>query len=69
MSGQDPKCGSCAYRVNELRRQITPYEAGATMVCLHKAVVREDCAKVRAQGGACGPDAALWTAHSERSAA
>jgi hypothetical protein len=69
MSGQDPKCGSCAYRVNEVRRQITPYQAGATMVCLHKAIGRQDCVSARADQGKCGPDAVLWTAHAERSAA
>lgn len=68
MSQQDPKCGSCAYRVNELRRQPEPYQAGATMVCLHEAVGRQDCAAARASTGKCGPDAALWIAHAERSA-
>ena len=59
MSKQDPKCSTCAYRVNELRRQSDPYSAGTTMVCLHPEVYRADCADVRR--GKCGEFAQLWT--------
>lgn len=60
---QDEKCGTCAYRVNELRRTITPYQAGATMVCLHPKVGRKDCAIARALFGVCGESASLWKEH------
>lgn len=61
----DPKCSTCAYRVNELRRQDSPYVAGSTMVCLHPKVVRQDCRVTRlSTDGACGHEATLWVRHS-----
>jgi hypothetical protein len=63
----DPKCSTCAFCVNELRRTASPYEAGTTMVCLHRDVGRQDCRNVRlAPGGKCGPDAGLWMPHATR---
>ena len=55
----DQKCSTCAYRVYEVRRQLDPYQAGSTMVCLHRRVGRSDCKQVRTVGP-CGEDAALW---------
>lgn len=55
----DPKCSTCAYRVYEPRWQTAPYQAVATMVCLHPRVGRSDCKSVRIVGP-CGEDAALW---------
>lgn len=58
----DPKCSTCAYRVNERRTFRQPeFVAGATMVCLNPAVGRQDCANARLSPDAkCGPAASLW---------
>ncbi len=63
MNAPDPKCSTCAYRVNELRRQSDPYQAGSTMVCLHPQITRLDCADSRR--GECGEGARLWRKHAE----
>lgn len=62
---QDPKCGTCAYRVNELRRCPSPYSAGTSMVCLHPKIGRQDCKQARLSPDAkCGADAGLWAPHA-----
>ena len=63
----DPKCRTCAYRVYEVRRQLHPYQAGSTMVCLHPRVGRSDCEPVRLVGP-CGEDAALWVPRAKEAA-
>ena len=63
----DPKCSTCAYRVYELRWKTEPYQAVATMVCLHPRVGRSDCEQVRTVGP-CGEDAALWAPRGKEAA-
>lgn len=58
----DPKCSTCAYRVNERRSfHDAGFVAGMTMVCLHPAIGRQDCAAARLSSNAkCGQSADLW---------
>lgn len=58
----DPKCSTCAYRVNE--RRAGSVTVTLAMVCLHPQVGRADCQQVRLSGP-CGEQALLWRKHTE----
>lgn len=59
--GADPHCGACEHRVNEKL-----HHAGTLtvwMACYHPDVLHDKCEMVRAEGGKCGPTAALFSRH------
>lgn len=58
------KCLSCANRVDRAtaKRQLAIQCSKGAAINGGRKERRQDCIDVRADGGACGPDAVLWRA-------